>query len=100
METKRIEVYDRDKREVVLDMGNGDHLVFDPQLAVQVAQSLIQAATGCGYEVQVQIPKAKVTQVLRNRLVLRITHVLQTMRNRKDINVAATVTDIILSEVC
>lgn len=100
METKRIEVYDRDKREVVIDMGNGDHLVFEPQLAVQVAQSLIQAATGCGYEVSIAIPKAKVTQVLRDRLVIRITRVLQSMRNKKDINVAAIVTDIILSEVC
>ena len=100
METKRIEVYDRDKREVVLDLGEGNHLVFDPQLAVQVAQSLIQAATGCGYEVSVAIPKAKVTQALRNRLVVRLNVVLQSMRGRKDIHVAATLTDIVLSEVC
>jgi len=99
VETKRFEIYDRDKQLVVLDLGNDNHLVFLPQQAVEVAQAMINAATACGFTVQVAIPKAKITQALRNRLVTRINIVLQGMRGRKDIHVAATVTDIVLSEI-
>ena len=99
MEQQKIEIYDRDKREVVLELVNGDHLIFPPQMAVQVAQAMIDAATNCGHVVSVQVPKRAISKAVRDRLVIRITHVLQSLRGRKDIQVAATLTDIVLSEV-
>lgn len=99
MEQQKIEIYDRDKRDVVLELVNGDHLVFPPQMAVQVAQAMIDAASNCGFVVSVQVPRRQVSKAVRDRLVLRVTHVLQSLRGRKDIHVAATLTDIVLSEV-
>lgn len=98
---QHIEVYDRNQREVVLDLGN-ERLVFEPPLAVEFAKSMLDAAATCGYVIEVQVPKATIREAQRVRLITRIEHVLRSLEDsgKDHLFIAAAVTDTVLAEVC
>ena len=98
---QNVGVYIQD-RNIVIDMGLPDeHMVLTPPRAVEFANVLIDAATQCGYEVQVQVQHPGISDAKRLQLIVRAGHILRSLQEQhKDSGFIATqITDAILMEV-
>lgn len=70
---------------------------LDPYSAVEFANTMLHMAEACGVEIQMETKG--ISNEKRNRLILRTTHVMRSLGNRKPLVVASQVVDTILSEV-
>lgn len=74
-------------------------VTIHPEAAVKIAQSMISAATACGYEVTLKLPKREISGMKRSALVTRCQLVLKNQLERgvKHDHLAEQLVDIVLS---
>lgn len=76
-------------------------VAFDPQNAVQIGKHLIDCAVACGADVQIQVPRRKISREQRDRLVVRTTHIYRSLQEKNTAPgvIARSVVDTILSAI-
>lgn len=76
-------------------------VAFDPTNAVQIGKHLIDCAVALGAQVEIKVPRRKITREQRERLVTRATHVYRSLQeqNRTPAQIARNVVDTILSAI-
>ena len=76
-------------------------VAFDPPSAVDVGKKLIDCAVECGANVEIKVPRRKISGIKRQALITRATHVFRSMteKGRAPKDVAQHVVDSILSAV-
>lgn len=96
--TRKVEISDRDGK-VMFDMGGDDVMVIPPEQAVFIAETLLHAASACGYKVQVKVPQIKVSETKYTAMVNRTTHVMRSLTQQKKppAVIAAHAVDTVLS---
>ena len=97
----RMEIMTREGK-VILSIASLDkELTFDPQLAVQIAHTLIGAAVDCGYQVEV-VANGKpiiLTSAQHNQLIYRASNIMRSMGREPTIKTAQEIVDTILAAV-
>lgn len=74
-ETITLEVYDRDGLVIMADMRDHSY-VLEPGQAVAIGNALMQAATVCGAEIEVQVAPRQITEQQRAVLIQRAELIL------------------------
>lgn len=74
---------------------------LDPNNAVQIAKTLIDAAVQAGTTVALQLPRRQITKETRDRLVVRATNVFRNLqeRGKPPAFIAREVVDSVLSAI-
>lgn len=74
---------------------------FDPQKAAEIANELLTNAVELGVRVEIKIPKRKITEEQRAKLIVRVGHVIRSTQeqNRRPDIVAKAVVDTLLSAI-
>lgn len=93
---KRVEIYTKEDKVVLEIDGMEGVLFFNPELAVQIGKTFIDAAVDIGAEVEIQIPPRKISTLLRNQMIQRTTHIMRTLQSSKPCVVAMHIVDSVL----
>lgn len=97
--TTQVAVGDRNGQVVLQYPRPVQWVAIDPQTAVQVAKSMIDAAVNCGMNVEIKAPKPEVTEGQRVRMEARCLMILKNKREHteKDPVLARRLVDTILN---
>lgn len=102
---------DDGKTEMIINAEGGKVIVrfreprlwvaMDPANAVGIGKHLIDCAVDCGANVEIKVPRRKISQEKRDALITRATHVFRSMseRGRPPAAIARHVVDSIMSAI-
>lgn len=94
---RKIEVYTAGGK-VVFGTYSGNY-TFDPVTAVNVANAMLHAAADMGAEVKFEVEKPKVSTMQHYAMMRRAEHIIRSMRDKPDDQIARQVVDSILAAV-
>lgn len=88
-----------DGGRVIIATGTGNY-TFPPDVAVQIANTILQAVQVCGFEVKVEADRTRqISDLKRNELIVRTDHVLRTLKGKPTMYIAKAVVDTVLTAI-
>ena len=59
-------------------------VALDPQTAVQIAKAMMDAASNCGMNIEIKLPKPVITEGMRTRMEVRAMMILNNKREHTE----------------
>jgi len=96
--TLSVDVAD-DGKAVIIGTPDGDYF-FSPEMAVQVANTILQAVGTCGFEVKIEAEQSRhVSDLKRSELIVRCDHILRTLKGKPTMYIAKHAVDTVLTAI-
>jgi len=83
---------------VILGTQDGEY-VFSPAVAVEIANTMLEAVKRLGHQVVVEHAPRQITDQQRANLITRCGHVVRSLNNKKPLYIAQQVVDTVLAEI-